>query len=116
MPGAIHVEISGEFGSELRQNLLPGECVHEVVIVQILQHLVGDNDGIFRPPWFWPVFEDAKFDGQPVMVRCDVGVYSFGVRFEERSVPGACQTEGLLRRSAKTKDPLLPIDFEQVFT
>src|SRR5258708_7229922 len=66
MPGAIHVQISAEFRPKSGENLLSRKNVFKSPVVQILYHLISDNDRILGPPPAGHIFQDTKLDRQTI--------------------------------------------------
>src|SRR5579872_2813800 len=114
MPGTINVEIRGELWPQLRQNLLARQGVEEVVIVQILHHLVGDNHRVLRRPWLRRVAEDVKLNRQFVAPGIDIRVDPTRIGFKELAIARIRHFERLPRSCAQAQDSLLSVELQSL--
>ncbi len=86
MPGTVYVQIGSQVRAQLRQNLLSREHVPEGVVVEVLDHLVCDDDGIFRLPRLWLVLQDAELNWKIAHMAIDECIHPMRVRVKIRTI------------------------------
>ena len=88
MPGTVHIQIRGQLRSELGQNFLSVERISEGVVVEILHHLVGNDDGILRLPRFRAILQNAELNRKATGPALDVGIHAARVGVKVRAIAG----------------------------
>ena len=83
--------------------------------VQVLDHLVGNDDGVFGSPRLRGVPENAEFNGEMRPSILDVGVHPAGVCLEKAVLPRTGNLKGFFGCIAQPEDSLLAVDLQRIF-
>ena len=114
VPGTIHVEIGSQLRTQLGQDLFTGERVGKGIIVEILHHLVCDDDRILCLPRFRPVLQNPKLKRKAVCMGLDKCIHSPRVGVKVRTVARTRHLQRFSGRRAQSQDALLAVDLERV--
>ena len=114
VPRAVHVQISRQLRPQLGQNLLSRQHVPKGVIVEILHHLVRDDDGILGLPRLRPVLQDVELNRKPIFMSLDERIHSTRVSIKIRTIPRTRHLQRFPGRRPQSQDALLAVDLERV--
>src|SRR5258708_25791278 len=103
VPRTVYIQIRGQLRSELGKNFLSIERIFEGVVVEILHHLVRDDDGVLRLPWFWTILQNAELDGKGAALGFDEGVHSTRVGIKLTAITGARHLQRLPDRCPQSQ-------------